>query len=136
MSGGRRGWCRASPLKNHERLRTGKQKLAPTRLFFLILYGEARESYALLMHEGFVFRCFFLFVRHARWRMGSPLIKAFVLCDFVADSPGGPGRKNLTGAGLSVVRAPNTLPLTHTFWVYIEVTDQRGFGRIQLALLR
>ena len=68
--------------------------------------------------------------------MNEPVIKAFVHCDEIADSADGPGRKDLRGAGLSVIQASGTFPCKHTFWVYLEVADQKATGRIQLALMR
>jgi hypothetical protein len=68
--------------------------------------------------------------------MSEPILKAFVLCDEIVDSPGGSGQKDLRGAGLSIIQVAGTFPAKHTFWVYIEVADQKATGNIQLALMR
>lgn len=68
--------------------------------------------------------------------MGEPVVKAFVLCDEIADSTRGLGQKDLRGAGLTVTPASGAFPVKRTFWVYIELTDQKRTGNIQLALMR
>jgi hypothetical protein len=68
--------------------------------------------------------------------MTEPTIKAFVLCDEITESACGTGQKDLQGAGLKVVRAAAAFPIKHSFWVYIELADQKPMGNIQLALMR
>jgi hypothetical protein len=68
--------------------------------------------------------------------MTEPILKAFVLCDEIADSPGGSGQWDLRGAGLAVLRAADSFPVKRSFWVYIELTDLKPTGTIQLALVR
>ena len=68
--------------------------------------------------------------------MSEATFKAFVLCDEIADSLGGPSQKDLRGAGLSVIRASGDFPIKRTFWVYIEVVDRQSTGSIQLSLMR
>jgi hypothetical protein len=68
--------------------------------------------------------------------MSEPVFKAFVLCDEIADASGGSGQKDLRGAGLSVIHASGSFPVKRTFWVYVEVADQKPTGRIQLAVMR
>jgi hypothetical protein len=68
--------------------------------------------------------------------MNGAILKAFVLCKEIVDSPGGSGQKDLHGAGLSLIRASGPFPFKHSFWVYLEITDQKPTGSIQLALMR
>ena len=68
--------------------------------------------------------------------MSEPILKAFVLCDEIVDSPGGSGQKDIRGAGLSIIQVSETFPAKRTFWVYIEIADQKSTGNIQLALMR
>jgi hypothetical protein len=68
--------------------------------------------------------------------MNQLIVKAFVLCTEITDTPGSTGQKDLRGAGLSVIHAPNPFPIKHTFWVDLEISDQKPAGKIQLALMR
>jgi hypothetical protein len=68
--------------------------------------------------------------------MSAPILKAFVLCDEITDSPGGTGQKDLRGAGLTVIHASSPFPIKRSFWVYLEMTDQKLTGSTQLALMR
>src|SRR5258708_39551064 len=68
--------------------------------------------------------------------MDVPVLQAFVLCDEISDSASRPGQKDLRGAGLSVIHATNGFPIKHTFWVYIELVDEKSNGSIGLELLR
>jgi hypothetical protein len=68
--------------------------------------------------------------------MDEPVLKAFVLCDEISDSASGSGQKDLRGAGLSVIRAYGEFPIKRTFWVYIQIADQKSDGTIQLVLTR
>jgi hypothetical protein len=68
--------------------------------------------------------------------MSAPLVKAFVLCEEITDSSQNPVQKDLQGAGLTVISAPDRFPMKHTFWVYLEIADQKTTGEIQLAIMR
>ncbi len=68
--------------------------------------------------------------------MGEVLVKAFILCDEITESHHGTDQKDLTGAGLAVVPALSPFPLKRTFWVYLELSDLKAAGRIQLAIMR
>ena len=68
--------------------------------------------------------------------MDETIVKAFVLCDEVRDSPGSLGRKDLLGAGLTVIRATEPFPIKRTFWAYVELTSQKPDGDAQLAIMR
>ncbi|HEV3144112.1 MAG TPA: hypothetical protein VGZ47_09535, partial [Gemmataceae bacterium] len=68
--------------------------------------------------------------------MDETVIKAYVLCDEVADSASGSGQKDLRGAGLVTIRSAGPFPIKRTLWVYIEMTDRKSTGNIQLAIMR
>ncbi len=68
--------------------------------------------------------------------MRQPVVKAFVICDEVIDSPTGPGPKDLYGAGLALLESDGLFPWTRTFWVYLELAGQNSAGSVQLALMR
>src|ERR1051326_4991253 len=68
--------------------------------------------------------------------MSEAVLKAFVLCDEITDSPGGAVRKDLRGAGLAMIPVTTPLPIKRTFWVYLELTDQKPSGNLQLAIMR
>src|SRR5258707_1138209 len=68
--------------------------------------------------------------------MSEPVFKAFVLCDEINDSQDGSGQKDIRGAGLSVIHAAGSFPVKHSFWIYIELADQKPAGNTQLALMR
>src|SRR5437868_15509791 len=65
-----------------------------------------------------------------------PVPKAFVLCDEITESPGATGQKDLRGAGMSVIKATAEFPIKHTFWVYIEIVDEKPNATIHLVLTR
>jgi hypothetical protein len=65
-----------------------------------------------------------------------PIVKAFVLCSGFADTPGGVDQKDLHGAGLSYLRVRAPFPSRKGFSVYIELSDCKTTGIIQLALMR
>ncbi|HYV34485.1 MAG TPA: hypothetical protein VE988_02200 [Gemmataceae bacterium] len=68
--------------------------------------------------------------------MNQPIIKAFVLCNLITDSPEESNQKDLQGAGLSRIPAGAAFPVKKTFWVYIEIAEHGSMGAIQLALMR
>jgi hypothetical protein len=68
--------------------------------------------------------------------MAETVIKAFVLCDEITNSSSDSGQKDLRGAGLTFIRASGSFPIKHNFWVYVEITDQKSTGNIQLAIMR
>jgi hypothetical protein len=64
------------------------------------------------------------------------VLKAFIVCDRIVDSEGAPGQMDLLGAGLSTIHASTLFPFKRTFWVYIELADQKPAAAIQLSLMR
>jgi hypothetical protein len=68
--------------------------------------------------------------------MNPPILKAFVLCSRFVESSGGSGQKDLFGAGLAAIRSSAPFPLKHDFSVYLEISDSKASGKIQLALMR
>jgi hypothetical protein len=68
--------------------------------------------------------------------MADFILKAFVLCDRIADSSGSAGQRDLFGAGLNRLLASTPFPIKRTFWVYIEISDEKATGDIQLSVMR
>jgi hypothetical protein len=68
--------------------------------------------------------------------MSTLILKAFVLCNEIADTPGEPGQKDLRGAGLTILRATGPFPVRRSLSIYFEMSDQKPAGRIQIALMR
>jgi hypothetical protein len=68
--------------------------------------------------------------------MSFPILKAFVLCENVADNSSGTDQKDLQGAGLSKVECLDPLPVKLTFWVFVQLSDQKESGEVRLAIMR
>jgi hypothetical protein len=64
------------------------------------------------------------------------MFKAFVLCNSITDTPSGPGQKDLQGAGLSRIECAGPFPVKVSFWVFVQLSDQKETGEARLALLR
>jgi hypothetical protein len=63
-------------------------------------------------------------------------LKAFVLCDDITDHPASADRKNLQGAGLSRLECARPAPVSLTFWVFVQLSNQNATGEVRLALTR
>lgn len=68
--------------------------------------------------------------------MDEPTLKAFVICDNITDDPTNSDRKDLHGAGLSRIVCAGPLPEKVTFWIFIQLSDQKESGEVRLALMR
>lgn len=68
--------------------------------------------------------------------MSLPVLKAFVLCNNVADNPASNDQKDLQGAGLSRIECSDPLPVRLTFWVFVQLSDQKESGEVRLAIMR
>src|SRR5271156_2595474 len=68
--------------------------------------------------------------------MDLPMLKAFVLCNNVTDNPADTDQKDLQGAGLSRLEAVEPLPVKLSFWVFVQLSDQKEMGELRLALMR
>lgn len=64
------------------------------------------------------------------------MLKAFVLCNSIADYPTNRDQKDLQGAGLSRVQYTGLLPVKLTFWVFVQLADQKETGEVRLAIMR
>lgn len=64
------------------------------------------------------------------------MLKAFVLCDNVVDNPANNGQKDLQGAGLSRIVCVDPLPVKRSFWVFVQLSDQKESAEVRLALTR
>ena len=69
-------------------------------------------------------------------RKPKPVLKAFVLCEDIRERPD--NTMDLIAAGLSAIRSSSQppFPLTHTFWIYLQLTDAKPRGKVRLALMR
>ena len=56
------------------------------------------------------------------------MLKAFVLCDAVTDHPANLDQKDLQGAGLSWVECVDPLPVKLSFWIFVQLSDQKETG--------
>jgi hypothetical protein len=68
--------------------------------------------------------------------MNGPNLKAFVLCDNVTDTPTSTDQKDLQGAGLSRMNCVDPLPVKFSFWVFVQLADQKATGEVRLAIMR
>jgi hypothetical protein len=68
--------------------------------------------------------------------MDMPMLKAFVLCDEVTDHATNGDQMDLHGAGLSRVESVGHFPVKLSFWVFIQLSDQKGTGEARLAIMR
>ena len=64
------------------------------------------------------------------------MLKAFVLCDNITDSTASGDQKDLQGAGLSRIDCNDPFPATLSFWVFVQMSDQKETGELRLSLLR
>jgi hypothetical protein len=63
------------------------------------------------------------------------MLKAFVLCNNISDSPVNRERKDLQGAGLSRIECVDPLPIRLSFWVFVQLSDQKETGEVRLAIM-
>lgn len=68
--------------------------------------------------------------------MSLPMLKAFVLCDNVTEHSTGKDQKDLQGAGLSRVEGLGPFPVKFSFWVFVQLSDQKETGEVRLAIMR
>src|SRR5580704_10326004 len=68
--------------------------------------------------------------------MDLPMLKAFVLCDNVTDNPANREQKDLQGAGLLRMEGVGSLPVKLSFWVFVQLSDQKETGEVRLSLMR
>jgi hypothetical protein len=64
------------------------------------------------------------------------MLKAFVLCDNITDHPANRDQKDLQGAGLSRMECVGPLPVKLSFWVFVQLSDQKESGEVRLAYMR
>jgi|ERR1051325_3457541 hypothetical protein len=64
------------------------------------------------------------------------MLKAFVLCENITDSPANRDQKDLQGAGLSRFKCVGPLPVKLSFWVFAQMSDEKESGEVRLALMR
>src|SRR5262245_20592616 len=64
------------------------------------------------------------------------MLKAFVLCESITDSSTNKDQKDLLGAGLSRIKCSAPFPVKLTFWVFVQLSDQKDTGEVRLALMR
>ena len=68
--------------------------------------------------------------------MNLPIIKAFVLCENVSAHAASTNQKDLQGAGLSRFECEEALPARFSFWVFVQMSDWKETGKVQLVLMR
>jgi hypothetical protein len=68
--------------------------------------------------------------------MDEAMLKAFVLCDSIIDNPANSDLKDLQGAGLSRLECVEAFPVKRSFWVFVQLSDQKETGEVRLALMR
>lgn len=64
------------------------------------------------------------------------MLKAFLLCNNITDHPGNKDQKDLEGAGLSRFECVGPFPVKLSFWVFVQVSDQKETGEVRLAIMR
>ena len=64
------------------------------------------------------------------------MLKAFVLCHNIIDHPANRDQKDLEGAGLYRMECPDPLPAKSSFWVFVQLADQKATGEVRLAIMR
>jgi hypothetical protein len=64
------------------------------------------------------------------------MLKAFVLCDNITDNLANRDLKDLQGAGLSRIECVHPPPVKLSFWVFVQLSDQKESGEMQLAIMR
>jgi hypothetical protein len=62
------------------------------------------------------------------------MLKAFVLCSNITDNPS--GQKDLHRAGLSQIECVDPFPVQLSFWVFVQLSDQKETGEARLAIMR
>ena len=68
--------------------------------------------------------------------MTVPMLKAFVVCENITDNPANRDQKDLHGAGLSQMVCADSVPEKRSFWVFVQLSDQKETGEVRLALMR
>src|SRR5476649_2689318 len=68
--------------------------------------------------------------------MDASMLKAFVVCDHITDNPVDGNQKDLQGAGLSRMECVDPFPVKLSFWVFVQLSDQKETGEVRLALMR
>jgi hypothetical protein len=58
--------------------------------------------------------------------MNPPIIKAFVLCTEITDTPGSSEQKDLRGAGLGIIRYSGAYPFKFNFWCISKSQPEEG----------
>ena len=64
------------------------------------------------------------------------MLKAFVVCENITDTPSSGDQKDLHGAGMARMECVDALPLKLSFWVFVQLSDQKETGEVRLALMR
>jgi hypothetical protein len=64
------------------------------------------------------------------------VLKAFVLCQNIVDHPEDNTQKDLYGAGFRRIEAGHSFPVKLSFWAYIQLSDEKEWGELRLALMR
>jgi hypothetical protein len=68
--------------------------------------------------------------------MAAPVLKAFLLCDNITDNVANRDKKDVEGAGLTRVVCVDPLPVKLSFWVFVQLSDNKETGEVRLALMR
>lgn len=64
------------------------------------------------------------------------MLKAFVLCNEIADNADNPIQKDLIGAGLARVEGVDEFPAKLSFWAFVQIADQKASGKVRLSIMR
>lgn len=64
------------------------------------------------------------------------MLKAFVLCNNITDDPSNQHQKDLHGAGLSRIDCVDPFPVKLSFWVFVQLSDQKQTGQARLSIMR
>src|SRR5436305_9406581 len=64
------------------------------------------------------------------------MLKAFDFCNDITDNPVNQDQKDLHGAGLSRFACVDPLPVKLSFWVFVQLSDQKETGEARLAIMR
>src|SRR5882724_1746603 len=68
--------------------------------------------------------------------MGGTMLKAFVLCNNIADNAANPLQKDLIGAGLARIEGVGQFPAKLSFWAFVQIADQKAVGKVRLSIMR
>ena len=60
--------------------------------------------------------------------MSLPILKAFLLCENVSDHATSKDQKDLHGAGLARIECAEPFPVKLSFWVFVQLSDQKVTG--------